>query len=271
MLYIAYLDEFGHSGPYISHDHPTHHTHPAFGIGGFVLPYYKVRSFSTFFFQLKNNLLKTELAKAKSNAEEKLQPFHPAKWEKKGSSLLTAKNIARYRETRVALNRIMKKISDDDGFTFYVGQQKKPGLDMDPVRVYMQALREVIKRLDHECQSSNSQLMIIIDEHSDRRKIVEAASVEMFGSQARRSLIEPPAQVESHLYQTIQCADWLCALYGRLSHYLCEPAAKPEFQVFEKYFLERLKQSQRRSSIRTFGGSPSEEKLLQLVNQFSIM
>ncbi|MBP8174548.1 MAG: hypothetical protein KAY06_11190, partial [Aeromonadaceae bacterium] len=114
------------------------------------------------------------------------------------------------------------------------------------------------------------QLMIIIDEHSDRRKIVEAASVEMFGSQARRSLIEPPAQVESHLYQTIQCADWLCALYGRLSHYLCEPVAKPEFQVFEKYFLERLKQSQRRSSIRTFGGSPSEEKLLQLVNQFSI-
>jgi hypothetical protein len=65
MLYIAYLDEFGHSGPYISHDHPTHHTHPAFGIGGFVLPYYKVRSFSTFFFQLKKQPAKNRAGQGK--------------------------------------------------------------------------------------------------------------------------------------------------------------------------------------------------------------
>jgi hypothetical protein len=49
MLYIAYLDEFGHIGPYVSHDHPRHKTHPVFGLGGVVLPYYQVRQFTTFF------------------------------------------------------------------------------------------------------------------------------------------------------------------------------------------------------------------------------
>ena len=34
LLYIVYLDEFGHIGPFISHDHPTHKTHPIFGLGG---------------------------------------------------------------------------------------------------------------------------------------------------------------------------------------------------------------------------------------------
>lgn len=79
MLYIAYLDEFGHIGPYISANDPKHKTHPIFGLGGVVLPYDKVREFSTYFYKLKNNLLKFELQKSNK---------HPAKWEKKGAQLL---------------------------------------------------------------------------------------------------------------------------------------------------------------------------------------
>ena len=54
--YIVYLDEFGHIGPYVSSTHPKHNTHPAFGLGGFVLPINAVRPFSSFFFELKLNL-----------------------------------------------------------------------------------------------------------------------------------------------------------------------------------------------------------------------
>jgi hypothetical protein len=48
--YIAYLDEFGHIGPFVSRDHPQHNTSPVFGLGGFVLPSSKVRAFATWFY-----------------------------------------------------------------------------------------------------------------------------------------------------------------------------------------------------------------------------
>ena len=38
MHFITYLDEFGHIGPFVSRDHPSHKTSPVFGLGGFVLP-----------------------------------------------------------------------------------------------------------------------------------------------------------------------------------------------------------------------------------------
>ena len=37
-FYIAYLDEFGHIGPYIRRSHEIHNTSPVFGLGGIVLP-----------------------------------------------------------------------------------------------------------------------------------------------------------------------------------------------------------------------------------------
>lgn len=58
--------------------------------------------------------------------------------------------------------------------------------------------------------------MMILDQHSDRIKLLETAAKTMFGSQPARNLIEPPFQVESHLYQTIQAADWLATWIGRL-------------------------------------------------------
>ena len=60
-----------------------------FGLAGLVLPYSEVRSFSTYFFQLKNRLLKFELEHS---------GVHSAKWEKKGSALYTLKNVQKYPE-----------------------------------------------------------------------------------------------------------------------------------------------------------------------------
>lgn len=259
MLYIAYLDEFGHIGPYISHDDQKHKTHPVFGIGGFVLPYEEVRNFSTFFFKIKNNLLAYDINKAK----QKKANFHVAKWEKKGSGVFSVRNVEKYRELRNTTNRIINKISSKGGFTFYVGREKRRGIEKhDPVRLYNSVFLEAIKRLDQECSQRGAKLMIVIDEHHDRARIVEAASIAMFGD-SKKQLVEPPMQVESHLYQTIQCADWLCAIYGKLSHYLCEPEVKAENQVFEKFFKERLERSQKRSSIRTRPIEITQEPLVQ--------
>lgn len=63
-LYVAYLDEFGHIGPFISRIHPEHRTSPIFGLGGIVLPSDRVRGFATWFFKLKCNLLKFEIERS---------------------------------------------------------------------------------------------------------------------------------------------------------------------------------------------------------------
>jgi hypothetical protein len=255
MIYVAYIDEFGHIGPYISSTHPQYNTHPVFGLGGFVIPIEQIRNFSTFFYQLKCNLLSWEIEEARKHHSS----FHPARWEKKGSSLFTVKNVTKYRELRVATNRILNRIREVGGFVFYVGQMKK--FDENPKDRYRYLLNEAIKRLNECCESSESRFMMIIDEQesrardqhaSMRAKIVEAAAVAMFGSQKRRTLLEPPIEAESHLYQNLQCADWLCGLIGRIAYYQVVPEEKPDYECFVRYFDERIKQVAKHSSIRTF-------------------
>lgn len=55
-----------------------------------------------------------------------------------------------------------------------------------------------------------------------------------------RTLIEPPIQAESHLFQTIQCADWICGLMGRLTALLVAPDEYPELEPFDRYFSDRV-------------------------------
>ncbi len=86
-----------------------------------------------------------------------------------------------------------------------------------------------------------------------RSQIVETASIEMFGASSRAQLLEPPMQVESHLYQTVQCADWLCGLVGRLAFYKCDPPGKPDNEIAERYFGTRIRAVAIRSGLRRIG------------------
>ena len=264
MLYIVYLDEFGHIGPYISSDHPSHKTHPVFGLGGVVLPYEQVRNFSTYFFKLKNRLLDYELKKS---------GVHPAKWEKKGASLYTVTNVVKYKQLRQATNRLLNQIKKVGGFTVYVGIEKERQLEKhDSKKLYHSVLKEVIKRIDQEMEVRDASFMLILDQQEEnvlRGEIVETASIAMFGEDARERLIEPPVQVESHLYQTVQCADWLCGLFGRLTHFDCEPEVKFDFECIHNYFDARLHQTCLRSGIKRLNSRPSNFKLKQLEQKFT--
>lgn len=245
MLYLVYLDEFGHISPYISADDDKHKTHPVFGLAGLVLPYQEVRSFSTYFFKHKNNLLQFELNRS---------GIHPAKWEKKGSALYTVKNIQKYPELKHSTFRLINNIKKRNGFIFYVGIEKRLGEEThDSKKLYHSVLKEAIKRIDQECELRKAQFILMLDQQEEnimRSEIVETSSLTMFGSDPRKNIVEPPIQAESHLYQTLQCADWICGIIGRLSHYWCEPEQKSEFAIFEKYFAQRIQQAQLRSSIR---------------------
>ena len=47
LIHIAYLDEFGHVGPYAARSDPHHNTSPVFGFAGFIMPADEVRGFGT--------------------------------------------------------------------------------------------------------------------------------------------------------------------------------------------------------------------------------
>lgn len=244
MLYLVYVDEFGHIGPYLSATDDKHNTHPVFGLAGFALPYDKVRAFSTYFFKLKNYLLKYEIERS---------GIIPAKWEKNGSSLYTTQNILKYPELRHATNRLFNYIQKNDGFLIYVGiEKKRDEINHHSHALYQSVLRELIKRLDEECEVGQHHFMLMLDQSDDvtRQGLIETASIAMFGDTPRKHLIEPPTQIESHLYQTIQYADWLCGLFGRLSKFWVDEVHFDEYRVFDTYFADRIKKISKRSGIR---------------------
>ena len=73
----------------------------------------------------------------------------------------------------------------------------------------------------------------------ERLEIFAGAAAFMFSSENATKLVEPPMEVESHLYQTAQCADWICAVLGRIATYKYDPEFA-EFKWALKYFGDRL-------------------------------
>lgn len=268
-IYIVYLDEFGHVGPYISHTHPHHNTHPVFGLGGFVLPAEKVRAFSSFFFNLKTSLFDAhDIPVAREKAAKRNEHFQLSTWEKKGSKQYSVANLIHYKDllTR-STYRIINKIKNCNGFLFYVGETKRKDVEThDPQKVYTRSLKEIIKRLDNEFKSSEAQFLIFMDDHESRTQIVKNAIYEMH-QQQKFQLIEAPVQVDSKLYQTIQCADWLCSIYGKISYFDIEPNSKPDYELFKRYFGSRIAQAQKRSNVRNNLTKPPDQNDLDTLKE----
>lgn len=232
-MYIAFLDEFGHIGPFVGRADKRFSHSPVFGLAGFAIPHTHVRGFATWFFQFKNHLLAAEIAAAGGQ--------HPATWEKKGIELFTTKNINKYPAIASAGSRLINRIYRCDGKLFYYGRQKyQLPQHSNSSGLYATVLTHSIRDLDRFCGQKNEQFMIILDEHEDRSKLLEAAAKTMFGSEPARNLIEPPFQVESHLYQTIQAADWIAALIGRLFAYRMEPVQYSDWEWAEKSVGQKI-------------------------------
>jgi hypothetical protein len=243
VLYFAYLDEFGHIGPYIARDDPAYNDSPVFGLAGMILPYNEVRAFSTWYYQLKCRLLEWEIEQAGQ---------HPSNWEKKGSALYTTRNVTNYAELRRATFRLLNKIRGVGGHVFYVGLQKnRPVAEFNSQALYLTVLGEAMKRLNQYAGEREAEMIIIMDEHQDREAILTRASQAMYGGPTpRRRIIEPPFQVESERYQTCQCADWLCGLIGRVGAYQARPDEWADMAWTQTYFQDRLDAAAARSSIR---------------------
>jgi len=245
-MHIVYLDEFGHIGPFVSREDPRYNDSPVFGIAGFILPANKARDFATWFFKRKTELLAFELQAAQA---------HPATWEKKGSSLFTTQNVLKYRELRVFTNRLLNKIEACGGHVIYVGLHKQASpQEHKSTRLYLAVLRETVKRLNAICEHDPQRpnFLIVMDQHQEREAIITEVARAMFSKKnPHRRLIEPPFQVESHRYQTVQAADWICGLIGRLGAYGTKSEEFAEFEWAERYFGARIRKASIASGIRS--------------------
>ncbi|WP_237380656.1 DUF3800 domain-containing protein [Cupriavidus sp. SW-Y-13] len=240
--YVVYLDEFGHIGPFVARDHAKYNDSPVFGLAGFMLPAAQVREFAIYFYKLKCHLLAWDL-------EHKNPHDLPAcRWEKKGSALFTARNVLTYQSLRQATFRLLNRIAAVGGHVVYTGEHKVSDAGLHfPAEIFKRQLLCAVRQVDGHCAQTNATCMVLLD-HQDagdewRERNVEACTVAMFEDEDGRCrrLIEPPLQGESHLFQTLQCADWLCGLIGRLSAHAAAPDEYADWAVFHKYFHDRVR------------------------------
>ncbi len=247
MIYITYLDEFGHIGPYVSRTDPRYKESPVFGLAGIIMPACQVRQFATWFFKRKCELLHFEIERSGE---------HPARWEKKGSQLYTLRNVMRYPQLRHFTHRLLNKIKAMGGHVFFTGTRKFwPVGELNSKALYHLCLRESLKRLDHFCEDEHeraARMLVILDEHEDHQHLLERAAAEMFGGdEPRRHILEPPFQAESHMYQTLQAADWIAGLVGRIGCIWASPEEfLPEYAPF-RHFERHLLDTAIRSGIKT--------------------
>ena len=218
-MLVAYLDEFGHVGPYIAADHEKYNDHPVFGYAGFVMPAQNVRLMGGFFEHIKETLLAFEIARAEA---------HPRRWEKKGASLLTTQNAERYPEMIRAVHRLLQRLEQLGGRVIYYGQVKPLGSERETGESSAERsahhLRQILIRLSREAKRSETHIFVVLDstDTKPRKKAVEAMASFIYARSSPeevKRVVEAPMQVESQLYGSIQFADWICALLSRMSHH----------------------------------------------------
>jgi hypothetical protein len=206
-----------------------------------ILPATEIREFAIFFFKLKCQLLKFDL----ENDNPRGLPAY--QWEKKGSQLYALRNVVKYPELRRATFRILNHIKKVGGYVFYTGVHKVTDPDAhNSTETFKRQLLQSVRKIDRFCAQSDSTFMLMLDEQRAgnewREKNVEVCTLAMFedASEKCRTLIEPPIQAESHLFQTIQAADWICGLIGRLIALMVAPEEYQELEPFDKFFSARL-------------------------------
>lgn len=232
-MIFAYLDEFGHNGPYISRDHKQYNTSPVFGLAGFLMPEAQVRRFGTCYLQLKKTYLSQDPTR-------KDKPFHA--WEKKGTNFLTAKSITKYPAIRTCMFRMMNEIRKRDGRLIYQGREKIRGTGerLNPNGLYTTVFADMIRAIDEYCEARGENFVIVLDQHSARKELLDTAAKTMFGNQPTRRMICPPFEVESHLNQQVQAADWIATVIGRISNHQLEPEGFGDMADYTKYFDARV-------------------------------
>lgn len=218
-MLVAYIDEIGEPGAFVSKEHPRYNTSPAFGYAGMILPEHRARFFGSVFVERRRQLFAGEIAKAEN----------PGQFEQKGSTLFTRETPSRGRQYERAFRHLAREVVRLGGHLFYYADEKPIGtprqtrLDHDEVEAL--AMQETLNRLCRYSDDHGQNLMVMIDQinESQRNKRIPNMYAHILSRTASKPemkrIIEPPMHVDSVLSANIQFADWVAAFVGRAVDY----------------------------------------------------
>lgn len=217
-MLLAYIDEIGETGAFVSRDHARFNTSPAFGYAGFVIPASNARPFGSVFTTHKRTLFRTEIADS-----------DPAHWERKGSDLFRPNTLAEYPNQIRVFNALVGRLRANGGNLFYYADEKPIGTpgqtSLDKDERERSAMQEALNRLARHADRAEENLLVIIDQinEKERKARMPLMYAHILGRAAEfpemRRIIEPPMHVESHLSSNIQFADWVAACVTRAIDY----------------------------------------------------
>jgi len=231
-MLFAYLDEFGHIGPFVHRQDLRYKDSPVFGMAGIILPEPSIRPFSAGFLRLKEGVFRADIARAER------MPFN---WEKKGQDIFRPKALDKYPALREVGFRLLSLIRRHEGKVYFYGREKIVGMtDGNPTGMYTTVFSKTIRGLDAHSHAQGSNFALVVDEHSARKELLECAAKTMYGAQPARRLVSPPFEVESYLNQHIQAADWIASIVGRIWAHRTQPEQFKDHEIVDRYFGNRV-------------------------------
>lgn len=137
--------------------------------------------------------------------------------------------------------RMLNEIRKRDGKVFYYGREKfREHENLNANGLYKTILSHAIRQIDAYCEGIDENFVIVMDENSVRKKLLETAAKTMFGTEPARRMASPPFQVESYLNQNIQAADWIATITGRLWNYRLDEIGFESYATYNSYFWQRI-------------------------------
>lgn len=218
-MLIAYIDEIGETGAFVSRDDKRFNTSPAFGYAGFIIPDSQARRFGAVFATEKRKVFKS-LIEAESD---------PAHWERKGADIFNATAPNHHPEQLRVFDNLVNSVSRMGGNLFYYADEKPLGTpkqtQLDTTRREREAMQETLNRLARHAELVGSNMMVVIDQINEKVRSERISNMySHILSRATdypemRRIIEPPMHVDSQLSSNIQFADWVAACVGRAIDY----------------------------------------------------
>jgi hypothetical protein len=220
---LAYIDEIGETGAFVSRDHDRYNTSPAFGYAGFVIPENGARRFGAHFTEEKHVLFRNEVAQAE----------HPGRWEKKGASIFRPDTYAKYPQQLRVFNSLVRQVRSLGGHLFYYANEKPLGtpkqVQIEPAERERLAMSETLNRLARYADERKSNLLVMIDQINEKTRAERLPIMygHIFGRAAdyreMHRIVEPPMHVDSKLSSNVQFADWIAACLTRAIDYQINP------------------------------------------------
>lgn len=253
-MLLAYIDEVGETGAFVSPSDRRYNTSPAFGYAGFILPAAEARHFGAIFNSQKRVLFKNEHAAAGNSGQ----------WEVKGASLFRPETPERHPQNLRVFDHLVGQVQSLGGKLFYYCDEKPVGTpqqtSLDTEARESAAMQETLNRIARHADVAGNHVMVVIDQINEKTRSQRLPN--MYGHILARAgqypemrrIIEPPMHVDSQLSANIQFADWVAAAVTRAIDY----------QLVETSRYTWITQPERLQSVR---GSFTYESKLHLWNR----